>query len=67
MSNFDPLEADKTQRPGCEYESQLRQRRGEPDLEKIQLKAHDEQKLLRKAKKDIVSGAIVEFPKTFLK
>jgi hypothetical protein len=36
MSNFDPLEADKIFRPGCEYESILKQRRGEPDLEKTQ-------------------------------
>jgi hypothetical protein len=36
MSNFDPLEADKIFRPGCEYESILKQRRGEPELEKTQ-------------------------------
>jgi hypothetical protein len=34
MSQFDPIEHDKISRPGCEYESLLRQRRGEPDLEK---------------------------------
>ena len=36
MSNFDPLEIDKIFRPGCEYESVLKQRRGEPELEKLQ-------------------------------
>lgn len=35
MSYFDPVEADKPNRPGCEFESVMRQRRGEPDLEKI--------------------------------
>jgi hypothetical protein len=67
MSNFDPIEADKIFRPGCEYESVLKQRRGEPELEKIQFAAFEQQKLLRKDKKDIVSGAIVNMPKTFLK
>jgi hypothetical protein len=36
MSNFDPIEAEKVFRPGCEYESTLKLRRGEPDLEKTQ-------------------------------
>jgi hypothetical protein len=67
MSNFDPLDAEKMFRPGCEYESILKQRRGEPELEKIQFAAYEQQKLLRKDKKDIVSGAIVNMPKTFLK
>lgn len=40
MSNFDPVVTSKIQRPGCEYESILRQRSGEPDLEKEQLEAH---------------------------
>jgi len=35
MSNYDPIEADKMFRPGCEYESILRKARGEPELEKI--------------------------------
>lgn len=35
MSNFDPIDADKIFRPGCEYESILKQRRGEPELEKL--------------------------------
>jgi hypothetical protein len=34
MSNFDPIDSEKIFRPGCEYESILKQRRGEPDLEK---------------------------------
>ncbi len=37
MSNFDPMESEKLFRPGCEYESTLKQKRGEPELEKIQL------------------------------
>ena len=67
VSTFDPLDSDKIFRPGCEYESILKQRRGEPDLEKLQFSAFEQQKLLRKDKKDIVSGAIVNMPKTFLK
>jgi hypothetical protein len=35
MSFFDPVEADKIWRPGCEYESLIKPRRGEPELEKI--------------------------------
>lgn len=35
MSSFDPVEAEKVGRPGCEYESLLRKKRGEPELEKI--------------------------------
>ena len=35
MSNFDPAMRDLPNRPGCEYESVLRQRAGEPDLEKL--------------------------------
>lgn len=34
MSNYDPEEAQKQNRPGCEFESVLRQRTGEPELEK---------------------------------
>lgn len=40
MSNFDPFDKDKEIRPGCEYESIVRQRAGEPDLEKLQMEAH---------------------------
>jgi hypothetical protein len=34
MSNFDPAEREKITRPGCQYEGIVRQRAGEPDLEK---------------------------------
>jgi len=34
MSNFDPAFVTKVLRPGCEYESVIRQCIGEPDLEK---------------------------------
>jgi hypothetical protein len=34
-STYDPIFNDKKYRPGCEYESVLRQVSGEPDLEKI--------------------------------
>lgn len=54
-------------RPGCEYESILRQKAGEPDLEKVQMAAHEQQKVLKKEKKDVVSAAIVNMPKGFLK
>lgn len=67
MSQYDPAEREKPSRPGAEYESILRQRAGEPDLEKIQIAAHEEKALLKKDKKEIVSGAIVEMPETFLK
>lgn len=35
MSQYDPPMRDLPARPGCEYESILRQRAGEPDLEKV--------------------------------
>jgi hypothetical protein len=35
MSQYDPAMRDLPNRPGCEYESILRQRAGEPDLEKV--------------------------------
>lgn len=54
-------------RPGCEYESILRQRAGEPDLEKTQLAAHEQAELLKQKKADSVSGAIVKMPAGFLK
>ena len=41
VSSFDPKFSDKSWRPGCEYEGATRQRAGEPDLEKIQMKAHE--------------------------
>lgn len=47
MSFYDPIEAEKPNRPGCEFECTLRQRRGEPDLEKAQLKAHERAKLIK--------------------
>mmetsp|Transcript_18608 Transcript_18608/g.31829 ORF Transcript_18608/g.31829 Transcript_18608/m.31829 type:complete len:83 (-) Transcript_18608:356-604(-) len=57
----------KNYRPGCEYESSMRQRAGEPDLEKLQQKAHDQMELLKQNKKEIVSGANVAMPSSFLK
>ena len=41
ISAYDPIFANKVIRPGCEYESALRSRAGEPDLEKIQVAAHE--------------------------
>ena len=35
MSQYDPPMRDLPNRPGCEYESVLRQRAGEPDLERV--------------------------------
>lgn len=67
MSCFDPAELDKPIRPGCQYESIIRQRAGEPDLEKTQMEAHEQMALLKQEKKDIVSGAIVNMPASFLK
>jgi len=40
-STYDPVFNDKKYRPGCEYESTIRQIAGEPDLEKKQVAAHD--------------------------
>mmetsp|Transcript_31597 Transcript_31597/g.48313 ORF Transcript_31597/g.48313 Transcript_31597/m.48313 type:complete len:91 (-) Transcript_31597:604-876(-) len=45
----------------------LRQRAGEPDLEKIQMAAHEQMELLKQNKKEIVSGANVAMVPTFLK
>lgn len=67
MSNFDPAERVKPLRPGCQYESIVRQRAGEPDLEKTQIEAHEQMELLKQDKKDIVSGANVAMPQSFLK
>jgi len=41
MSQYDPAQRDMPNRPGCEYESVLRQRAGEPDLESVQMAAHE--------------------------
>lgn len=41
VSLFDPSLRQQKVRPGCEYESILRQRAGEPELEKIQMLAHE--------------------------
>ena len=54
-------------RPGCEYESTIRQLAGEPDLEKTQMAAHEQMELLKSAKKDIVSAANVAMPASFVK
>lgn len=67
MSTFDPVFADKALRPGCEYESQIRQVAGEPELEKTQMAAHEQMELLKQKEKDIVSGANVAMPKAFVK
>ena len=42
MSQFDPAEREKPSRPGAEYESIIKQRAGEPDLEKLQIAAHEQ-------------------------
>ena len=47
VSSYDPKFSDKSWRPGCEYEGSIRQRAGEPDLEKIQMKAHEQMELLK--------------------
>lgn len=67
VSQYDPPLRDQVNRPGCDYESIVRQRAGEPDLEQTQLEAHEQAALLKQDKKDIVSSAIVPMPKTFLK
>lgn len=40
---------------------------GEPDLEKIQLAAHEQMEMLKQKTKDNVSGSNVAMPKNFLK
>jgi len=67
VSIFDPALRTQKVRPGCEYESILRQRAGEPDLEKIQVAAHEQAELLKQKKDGAVSGAIVKMPAGFLK
>ena len=67
VSSFDPVFNDKNYRPGCQYESTLRQITGEPDLEKIQMAAHLQMELLKQKTKDIVSKANVAMPSSFVK
>ena len=67
ISSYDPIFNNKVYRPGCQYESTLRQISGEPDLEKIQIAAHEQMELLKQDKKEIVSGANVAMVKGFLK
>lgn len=67
MSSFEPNFKEKPYRPGCQYESVIRQVAGEPDLEKIQIAAHDQMELLKSKTKEIVSGANVAMPSSFLK
>jgi len=67
MSLYDPPFRKRINKPGCEYESIRRQMAGEPDLEKTQQQAHAQMELLKQEKKDVVSGAIVNMPSSFLK
>lgn len=67
VSTYDPVFGMKSYRPGCEYESAIRQRSGEPDLERIQQKAHDVMEMLKTKTKEIVSGANVAMVSSFLK
>ncbi len=67
VSLYDPPFREQHIRPGCEYESIIRMRSGEPDLEKIQFQAHEQAELLKSDKKEIVSGAIVKMPQGFMK
>ena len=46
VSGYEPKFSDKVVRPGCEYESAIRQRAGEPDLEQAQVSAHEQMELL---------------------
>jgi hypothetical protein len=66
-SNYDPEFKQKPRRPGCQYESTIRQIAGEPELEKIQMAAHEQMELLKKDEKEIVSGANVAMVPSFLK
>jgi hypothetical protein len=66
-SNYDPELRFKPHRPGCQYESTIRQIAGELDLEKIQMKAHEQMELLKKDNKEIVSGANIAMVPSFLK
>ena len=67
MSQYDPVFQEKKLRPGCEYESTIRQLAGEPDLEKTQMAAHEQMELLKSAQKEIVSAANVAAPASFVK
>jgi hypothetical protein len=40
---------------------------GNPDLETMQLEAHKQQERVKAPSKEIVSGAIIRMPATFLK
>ena len=77
-SNYDPIVTNKIQRPGCEYESAIRNRAGEPDLEELQMAArdrlvdalaaaHDNMEEPEQKTKDNVSGANIAMPGAFLK
>lgn len=65
--SYDPVFSEKPYRPGCQYESTIRQIAGEPELEKIQMAAHEQMELLKKDDKEIVSGANVAMVSSFLK
>ena len=67
ISLYDPPFKEQKVRPGCEYESIIRMRSGEPELERIQFQAHEQAEMLKQDKKEIVSGAIVNMPQGFLK
>ena len=67
VSSYDPVFHEKNYRPGCQYESTLRQISGEPDLEKTQMNAHLQMEMLKQKTKDIVSKANVAMPNSFVK
>jgi hypothetical protein len=67
ISPYEPMFEAKEKRPGCEYESALRSRAGEPDLEKIQQEAHVQMEMLKQTTKDVVSGANIAMPASFTK
>ena len=45
----------------------MRARAGEPDLEKIQQEAHVQMEMLKQTTKDVVSGANIAMPPSFVK
>ncbi len=47
ISLYDPPFREQKVRPGCEYESIIRMRCGEPDLEKLQFQAHEQAEMLK--------------------
>lgn len=67
ISPYEPVFEAKRNRPGCEYESALRARAGEPDLEKLQQDAHVQMEMLKQSTKDVVSGANIAPPSSFTK